>query len=149
MRGDKSMDEFVGIAIWILMGFLMVNASIMWFQSSDTFAEFDLNGTGMKTQDAVDYESVNTTDNCSTVSNNLLQYAPCVLSQSFGLVTGVTAWLWNLLTAWVSVLDLSLTNLGSIGYLMKIILIPFFALVQIFAIMVIGLRLAGIVRGGS
>jgi len=32
---------------------------------------------------------------------------------------------------------------------MKVVLIPFFALVEIFAIVVITMKVAGIVRGGS
>jgi hypothetical protein len=163
MRGDKDMDEFVGIAIWILMGFLMVNASIMWFQSSETFIEFDRAGTAMKPSNIATTDEIanlQTRQDCSTVSNNLFQYAPCFLgnlisnvtgglTEALGTVSASLSWFWNLLTAWVSVLSLALDNLGTIGQLMKVIFIPFFALVQIFSIIVITMKIAGIVRGGS
>jgi len=123
----------------------------MWFQGSDTFTDNSLNGIGTQSQNIVDTSNLQDlqTTTCDTSSNLLLQYAPCVLGQTLSLVTGALGWLWNLLTAWISVLSLSLSGLGTIGVLMSVILIPFFALTEVFAIIVIMLKLAGIIRGGS
>ena len=151
------MDDFLNIAIWILMSFLMINASIMWFQGSDTFTDNPSlnNGTGMQPQNVVDIDEFKTTQTlsaCATVSSNLFALPPCILEQMFNVIklgTGVLGWFWGLLTAWITVLNLSLNGLGTIGDLMKVVLIPFFALVEIFAIVVITMKVAGIVRGGS
>jgi hypothetical protein len=150
------MDDFLNIAIWVLMAFLMINASLMWFQSSDTFTDNpSLGGTGVQAQNIVDiddFKDSQTLSACATVSSNLFALPPCILEQMFNVIklgTGVLGWLWGLLTAWITVLNLSLNGLGTIGDLMKVILIPFFALVEVFAIVVITMKVAGIVRGGS
>jgi len=145
------MDEFLGMAVWILMAFLMVNASIMWFQTSDTFVDNGLNGIGVNDQNLIninELDSLQGTD-CSTVSSDLLQYPTCILGNTTNFVTTVIGWFWNLFTAWNNVLLLITSGLGSIGNLVYIILMPFFAIVEVFAIMVILLKLAGLVRGGS
>jgi len=152
MKEDDIMDEFLNLAIWVLMAFLMVNAGIMWFQGSDTFIDNGLNGVGAVNQNIVNVENTDSlqgTTDCSTVSSDILQYAPCVLGQTYNLITSVVGWLWNLLTAWTSVLFLITNGLGSIGLLVQVILFPFFALVEVFAILVLFLKFAGIVRGGS
>jgi hypothetical protein len=143
------MDEFLGLAIWILMAFLMVNASIMWFQSSDTFINNGLNGVGATTQTIVDYNGLQPDSSGSTATSEENQFPPGNLSDTFGLVTGAIGWFWNLLTAWVSVIFLITSELGEIGVLMQVVLIPFFALTEVFAIMVLAMKIAGIIRGGS
>ena len=143
------MDEFLGLAVWILMAFLMVNASIMWFQSSDTFIDNGLNGVGAENQNIIDYDNIRVDSNSSTVTSTESQYPSGTLGETIGLVTSGVGWLWNLLTAWFSVILLITIGLGTIGTLIQVILIPFFALVEAFAIMVLTMKVAGIIRGGS
>ena len=143
------MDEFLGLAVWILMAFLMVNAGIMWFQGSDTFVDNGLNGVSAVNQDIVDYNGLRIDSSGSNVSAEETQYPFGLITDTLGLVTSGVGWLWNLLTAWVSVLYLITSGLGSIGVLMQVILIPFFALTEVFAIMVLSMKIAGIIRGGS
>ena len=52
------MEQFLNIAVWILMAFLMINASIMWFQSSDTFTDYGLGGTNVQAQNIVDIDAL-------------------------------------------------------------------------------------------
>jgi hypothetical protein len=143
------MDDFLNIAIWILMSFLMINASIMWFQSSDTFTTYGLDGTGYQEQNIIDYNGLGIDVDASTVTSDELQYPPGILTNVLDLGTSITGWFWNLLTAWITVLNLTLSSIGAVGTLMKMVLIPFFVLVEIFAIIVIAMKIAGIIRGGS
>lgn len=145
------MEEFTNYAIWILMVFLSVNAAIIWFADTSTF---DDNGfaTGIQTDDTYNTADVNALTgsffgvSCDTANSNVLLYAPCALIQAQLVADNVIGSIWGLLTRWQGLLTSVLSPLPG-GALIVGILIPFFSLIQIMAILVIILKLAQIVRG--
>jgi hypothetical protein len=150
------MDEFTGIAVWVLMAFLIVNASIMWVGSDPFMAYNNVGVTALTTSTMgtiADANSSNTITvfgaSCSQATSDPIIIVGCGLANTVSTFAKVSQYFWGMLTAWVGVLNVILNPLGSIGVLFKNILIPVFALIEIFAIAVLLLRVAGIVRGGS
>jgi len=150
------MDEFTGIAVWILITYLAINAAVVWFDSSDTFQNAGISAGGFTTDtrfSETDLNSYNTNvfgADCSTVSaSDLINTTACGISQIYNSGAKLINALWNFVTAWTHLLDVILTPLGSFGELFKGILIPFFALVEFIAILIVTLRIVGVIRGGS
>lgn len=155
------MDEFTSIAIWVFATFLIVNSTIIWFANSNTFngTAFDVPGL-----EANNLFGVNDVDNleeqyydqeCSTVSPTDPQYASCVVNNLFDTFNAVASLpgkligaLWKFLTAWYNLLQVIFTGVPA-GDLFLGLLIPFFGIIQITSILVILMRVAGIIRGGS
>lgn len=150
------MDEFTNIAIWVMIAFISINATVIWFSTSTTFTEHGLSGQGLTATtmgSASELNSLQTTTffgiDCSGSSANPFLYAPCFIVKVIDTFNFVTNYIWNLLTAWVGLLDFVLSPFGSVGELFKMLFIPFFALVEITAIFVILLRVAAIIRGSG
>jgi hypothetical protein len=154
------MDEFTGIAVWILMTFLAVNAAIIWFDSSNTFQNMNLD-IGVTQNDAFGQNDINSASNsyyqqdCSTATSNAVDYSLCLIGSIGDTISTVTSLpgkiigsLWTLLTAWASLLNAILLPVPG-GTLFIKILIPFFGLIEFVAIFIITMRVAGIIRGGS
>lgn len=154
------MDEFTGIAIWVLMTFLVVNAAIVWFDSSSTFQTMNLD-IGVAQNDAFGQTDTNTSANsyyqqdCSTATSNAVDYSLCLVGSIGDTINTVTSLpgkiigsLWTLLTAWVGLFNAILLPVPG-GTLFINILVPFFGLIEFIAIFVILMRVAGIIRGGS
>lgn len=150
------MDEFTSIAMWIMIAFLMVNATIVWFGNSQTFQDYGIGIGGVKESDSFTENSIDTLQNvtlfgivsCNNVSPTDLAYGPCFLVQALEFFKYVSGQLWSFLTAWVGILDLILDNVPA-GELFKNILIPLLGAIEVMAIFVIVMRIAGIIRGGS
>jgi len=156
------LEEFTSIAIWVLMAFLVVNISIIWFAESDTFSDnASLQISGLTPNDTFGVTDLNTAadayynDECSTATASDPQYTGCIiqgLSNTIGsLVTlpgKILGSLWTLLTAWYYLL---IAVLGGVpgGSLFIAILVPFFGIIEFVAIFVITMQIAGIIRGGS
>ena len=154
------LEEFTSIAIWVLMAFLIINSTIIWFSTSDTFTEnANLQIAGLTPDTSYGVTDINSSSNsffgtdCATASSGDVEYSLCLLSNINPLnpdsipgkmITG----LWNLLTAWVNLLT---AILGSVpgGSLFLAILIPFFGMIEFAAIFVVLAQIAGIIRGGS
>lgn len=160
MRGETNMEEFTSIAIWVLMIFLAINASIIWFDNSSTFTDNGLS-TGITSNDSFGINDINESSqsyyktDCSTSTSNALDYSLCTLSSVGNVVTSVVTLpgrivegLWLLLTAWVSLLNTILLPVPG-GSMFINILVPFFGLIEFVAIFIITMKIAGIIRGGS
>ena len=150
------MDEFTGIAVWVLMSFLVINAAIIWVGQDSFMQANSLGATGLtpSTMGTVaDANSANSLTffgtSCSSASANPVTIVGCGLVNITNTLSKIGGYFWGMLTAWVGLLDAILGGLGSIGTLFKLILIPVFALIEMFAITVLVLRIAGIIRGGS
>jgi hypothetical protein len=147
------MDEFTSIAIWLLATYLVVSGVTVWFMNQPTFINNNLiTGTNQdSTYNEENMLSIRNTfnlDSCSSVEANPLAYGFCFLGQIVNLFTDLVGNLWNLLTGWMTLFNWILTPLPG-GSLFRDLLIPFFALIQFMAILVLSLRVGGIIRGGS
>jgi len=148
------MEEFTSIAVWILITFLAINAGVFWFANTDTFID---NGLAIGIAEDTSFNASSVGDlnasffgtDCSTVSATDLAIAPCAFLQVGSFTTKIYGALWNFLTGWVNLLNAILPNWIPASGLFKAILIPILAVIQIFSIFVILLKVAGIVRGGS
>ena len=163
------MDEFLGIAIWVILGFLIVNMSLIWFASQPTIAEkdnFGLQGLtpdfSLTTDDLNGLQSTIALTDCATASADALQYSGCLIAQFAGgivqsatgavtLIGKMGGLLWNMLFGWHTVLTQvlggNLYNYG--GKLFVDILTIIFGGIELGAIFIIFLKVAGIIRGGS
>jgi hypothetical protein len=150
------MDEFTSIAIWILVIYLAVNASIVWFSNSTTFVDAGWGIGGITSDDRFTESDLNSYNvnifgtDCSQVSaNDLVNTTACGISQIYNGGAKLINSFWNFLTAWSKLLDAIFTPLGTLGDLFKGILIPFLGLIEFVAILVVTLRIVGVIRGGS
>ena len=159
------MDEFLGIAIWVLMAFLIVNVSIIWVASQDGVTGTSLAIQGLTPDYTFSPTDVNTfkegvkTTECVQGSAFDPSYSLCLIGQFTGSIvqsaTGAVTFagkasglLWNLLFAWHTVLTAVLGNIGG-GSLFIYIFTIIFGGVEVFALVVFFMKIAGIVRGGS
>jgi len=150
------MDEMTSVAIWILITFLVINTGVYWFSSTDTFQD---NGLAVGVTDNTTFTASDSNSlmlsffgievDCSTASANPLLWGPCWLARTFVLVGEALDSLWSFGTAWVNLINVILPDWIPASGLFKAILIPIFFVIQFFAIFVITLRVAGIIRGGS
>ena len=156
------LEEFTSIAVWVFMAFLVVNVSVIWFATSDTFTEnSSLQIAGITPVDTFGVDDLNTAadayynDECATATASDPQFSGCViqgLSNTIGSLTTLPGKLlgslWTLLTAWYYLL---IAILGGVpgGTLFIGILVPFFGIIEFAAIFVITMQIAGIIRGGS
>ena len=146
------MDQFLDIAIWVFMTFMIVNAGVYWFAQQDTMIDNGLAVAGIT--ERTDFTEADQNifffgTDCSTASPTDLAYGPCFLARTFNAVTTGVDNLWTFLTSWTHLLDAILPDWIPASGLFKDILIPLFGIIQFFAILVILMRVAGIVRGGS
>lgn len=149
------MDEFTGIAVWILIIYLSINTAVVWFDSSTVIqnAGLSIGVTADSSYSQSDLNSFNTNifgADCSQVSaSDLINTTACGISQIYNSGAKFVNSLWRFVTAWSSLLDAILSPLGSLGELFLSILIPFFALIEFIAIFIVTLRIVGVIRGGS
>lgn len=143
------MDEFLSIAIWVLIAFLSINTAIIWFSTSSTFTD---NGLGLV--GGTDDNSFNQTQvtalqgtNCSTVSSTIFDFAICFFNQLVAISSSIISSLWGFLFAWTTLLTAILSVFGSAGQLFVNIFVPFFALVELIAILLLVSKIAAIARG--
>jgi len=152
------MDEFTGIAVWTLVIYLMLSTTVVWFSASDTFQ-----GTGFAIPTYEPTSIIFGVDNideikliffgviiadCSTVTPFDLAFAPCFLSQALFIVEQWLGGIWTFATAWTRLIEVIFTGLPGAS-LFRDLLTFLFGAIQLTAIVVIIMRLAGIVRGGS
>lgn len=156
------MEEFTSIAIWVLMAFLVVNTSIVWFASSDTFSEnANLQIAGITPNNSFGVDDLNTAKNayyneeCANALPSDPEYSGCIISNlantfnsAVSLPGKILGGLWTFLTAWYLLLVAVFAGVPG-GDLFVGLLIPFFGLIEFIAIFVILLKIAGIIRGGS
>ena len=149
-----ALEEFASISIWLLIIFLTVNTTIIWFGNSTTFSTNGLSVSGLNPDNSYGVDDINSSKNyfgttdCSTVSPTDLAYAPCFLVQTTSMFYKITNSLWTFLTAWANLLNVILNPLPG-GSLFSGLLIFFFGLIEASAIFVILMQIAGIIRGGS
>ena len=150
------MDEMTSVAIWILITLLVINTSVVWFSSTDTFID---NGLAIGVTENAKFTGEDSNAlmlsffgvevDCSTASANPLLWGPCWLARTFVLVGEALDTLWTFGTAWVNLVNAMIPDWIPASGLFKAILIPIVFVIQFFAIFVITLRVAGIIRGGS
>ena len=147
------MDEFTNIAIWLLIIYLAINSSIIWFAGQDTFVDNFTSIQGLTPNDAfgeadlVIFKGTFFETNCSVASDNPLTYIPCFLGKVATYFNTLAGQIWGLLTAWSNLLGAILP--GIIGSLVKEVIGPIFGGIAFVGFFVILLRVAGIIRGGS
>jgi hypothetical protein len=160
MRGETNMEEFTSIAIWVLIIFFSVNATIVWFDSSSTFTDNGLS-LGVTKNESFNIEKVeeSKTDyyskDCSTSTSNPLDYSLCLLSTIGDAITSfitlpgrIIGGLWTLSTAWIGLLQIILIIIPG-GQIFVDLLVVFFVIIQFTALFIITMKIAGIIRGGS
>lgn len=148
-------DDFTGIAVWIFIIFLILN-SVMLFVTTDPFYTTHIGGIeGMTEEEGFvigDEPVINffwISIECESVSATDLAFAPCFLARAIKIFDEFIKGIWNFLTGWTNILDLMIPDWVPGSQLFKNIAIPIFSIIHFFAIFVIILRVAGIVRGGS
>jgi hypothetical protein len=148
MRGDK-MDEMLSMSLWIMIAFMMVSASVMWFNSQTDISYFNL---GIKDYSGdsgqLDANKYTVTACEMTSLFDAPQYAVCFLNKITAPVVDVVSAIWNLLTNWQILLHNIFAAVPA-GDLFESILLPFFTIIEIGAAIVILMRLAAIVRGSG
>ena len=152
------MEEFSGIAIWILVVFLLVNTLVVWTSASPSLA-----GTGfvvpqqsqqtilfgLTSMEEIEFNFFNIiVQNCSTATPFDLAYGPCFLQRTIFVVDQIISAFWNFSTAWVNLINVMFTGVPG-GDLFISLFTFIFGAIQISAIGVLLMKLAGIVRGGS
>ena len=160
------MEEFLGIAIWVLIGFLIVNSTLLWFSAQPTIAganAFGLQGLtpdySLQPSDVNNLKTNIAAQDCAIASSGDLDYSLCLISQFAGsvvqsatnatsLIGKVSGLLWNLLFAWNTVLNATLGLIVG-GELFIMIFTLIFGGIEIAAIFIIFIKVAGIIRGGS
>ena len=147
------MEEFTTIAIWLLIIYLAINSSILWFNTLDEFSNNGLGINGLQENNTfvkgspVVINVLGLEVDCSTAQSNVFNFIPCSLANVTSTANQIKDDIWGLLTAWSNLLGAILPN--PIGVLIKRIIGPIFGGIAIMGIFAILLRLAGIVRGGS
>lgn len=149
------MDEFTGIAIWVLAIFLAVNVTAVWWDSSVDVQANGL-GLGVNNNPAFDMNDLLASYtnifgvNCSTISaNDVINGSICGIGQIWDSMTKITQTLWGLATGWTNLLTIIFTPFGSIGALFNLLLTIFFGIIEFVAIFIILMRVVGVIRGGS
>ena len=154
------MDEFTSIAIWVMITFMVISAAFGWFEQQTFFVDNGLViGTSVDeryNQAAIDAEKTHySTQDCSTTTANPLDYSLCFIGNISGTISSTLSLpgkiiygLWDLLTNWINLLENVLGGVPG-GSLITAILIPFLAIIELTAIFIILLRIAGVIRGGS
>lgn len=145
-------EQFSDIAIWILMCYLVVNASVSYFNSSTTFQQNNLVASGVTQDtryltDANIGKSVNflgTNLDCSPASPNALTAGPCFLAQATDGFTRIIQGFVGFLTNWINLLNVILPNWIPGAPLIKTILIPILVLIEVIALFVVVIQIAGI-----
>lgn len=155
------MEEFSSIAIWVFMAFLLANTMTIWFSESSFFTEtnFAIQGLqedtsfGLTAQEELRQAYYNQV--CAEALPSDPAYAGCLIStisNAFGTAISIPGrllgGLWNFAFAWHNLLTSIFTGVPG-GNLFTGLLIPFLTLIQITSILVIIMKIAGIVRGGS
>jgi hypothetical protein len=149
------MDEFVSIAIWFFMGFLLINTIMFWFQDTSIYPE--LGGVQGITQ-ATGFNDPSQENNltfffievdCSAVQATDPAFGPCFLQRALQTFNEFVGMIFNFLTGWVRLLNQIIPSWLPGADLFKAIAIPIFSIIQFFSFFVIVLRVAGIIRGGS
>ena len=160
------MDEFLGIAVWVLIGFLIVNSSLLWFASQPTISannSFGLQGLtpdfSLQPSDLNNLKTNVAATECTAASAIDPAYSLCLINQFAGAIvqsaTNATSFigkmsglLWNLLFAWNTILNATL-GLVVGGEIFIMIFTLIFGGIELGALFIIFLKIAGIVRGGS
>jgi len=156
------MDEFTSISIWIFAIFLIINGSIVWFATSDTFStnsNLAIQGITPNTlfgqEDVNDLKTAYYDESCATALPSDPQYAPCLVSNiantfntAVSLPGVIIGSIWTLLFSWINLLNAIFIGVPGKELFLGL-LIPFFGIIQITSIFVILMRIAGIIRGGS
>jgi hypothetical protein len=161
------MEEFTSISVWLLITFLMINATIVWFNDQPTFSDptLGLGVPGILPNNTFSPQDVNNLQNafysgldCSEVSAFDKDFGPCLIetiggflkpvTDAYNLTSSIFVMLWNFSTAWYHLLTAILTPLHG-GLLFRDLLAIFFGGIQVMAILVLLLRVASIIRGTS
>jgi len=150
------MDEMTSVAIWILITFLVINTGVFWFSNTTTFQD---NGLAIGVDDNTKFTATDTNAlklsffglevDCSTASANPLLWGPCWLARTFVLVGDALDTLWTFATSWINLINVIIPEWIPASGLFKAIITPILFVIQFFAIFVITLKVAGIIRGGS
>jgi hypothetical protein len=169
------MEEFTSIAIWLLIAIMAINTTIVWFANQPTFMDETL---GLSVPNVTDNSNFVTSDvnalknayytpklECSTVVITDQDYGPCVLQtigDIFSPITGAVGAVasgvgtvgafvqdvWNFAFAWAYLLDSITIGIPGAELFANLIKGLIFV-IEIAAIVVLVLKVAGIIRGGS
>jgi hypothetical protein len=140
------MDEMLSMALWIMIAFTTISASVVWFNSQSDISQFNLGLNGY-TQGSSLSASNYTNIRCEMTSLfEVPGYAICFLNQLVSPILGVVEGIWKLLTNWSNLVHAILVNVPG-GSLFELLIIPFLTIIEIGAAIVILMRLAAIVRG--
>jgi hypothetical protein len=139
------MDEMLSMALWIMVVFMTISATITWFGSQTDFpTQLGLIGLGSNT-----LLIPGTYVNVSCEMTSLFEapgYAWCFLGKITSPILGMVDAIWKLLTSWTNLLNAIFVNIPA-GSLFAGLLIPFLGIIEIGAVIVILMRLSAIIRG--
>lgn len=163
------MDEFTGIAVWLLISILAINVTIVWFGSQPTFADdsLGLNIPGITQNNTFASNDLNAlkenyyssqASSCNTITTNVADIPPCVyetlnglfkpITQGLSTIGGFISDIWNFAFAWASVINSIFSTVPG-GSLFAGIFNLIFGGIEIAAIVILLLKVVGIIRGGS
>jgi hypothetical protein len=142
------MDEFLSIALWIMVGFITINGMIIWFNSDPTFTQNGLGLDASATNSSYGQSYIDNAYNvsCDAVSSNIFSYAICYFNQLTSLANSLIGTLLNFLFAWTGLIN-AICSMIPGGDLFRIIFLPFLGLTEVTAILLIVMKLAAIARG--
>lgn len=140
------MDEMLSIALWIMVIFMTISATVTWFGTQpDMPTGLGLTGFSGSSIDVNAYQSSSCT---MTSSATPLDYAWCFVGKITEPVSQLVNGIWNLLTGWTNLLHAIFVGVPA-GDLFEGILIPFLSIIEIGAVLIILMRVASIIRGGG
>ena len=141
------MDEMLSISLWLIIAFMTVSASVMWFGAQTDFPS----GMGLTGYDSNTLINPDDYSNLTCEMTSLFEfpaYAFCFINQLTTPVFGVINAIWQLLTSWQNLLTAIFASVPA-GDLFGAILIPFFSIIELGAVIVLLMKFAALIRGTS
>lgn len=143
------MDEFLSIALWIMIGFIAINVMVTAFNLDTTISSNGLGLSGVGSSSAFNESDVNaySTSVCDTSSSSIFSYPICYFNQLVSMAFGVIDHLGSFMTNWITLLNVIFLPFGSYGTMFVNMLVPFLGLTELIAILLLVMKLAAVARG--
>ena len=142
------MDEITSIGIWFFVIILSINAGIVFLAAQPGIAENGLMPgiTPNTNLNNFDYSVPKAGVGGNTITSTEQEISNTWLGNMIKAADQITRFVRNLLFAWIYLLTGILTPLPGGAFFANIIL-PIIGLVQLVAFFIIGIRVAGVIRG--
>ena len=141
------MEEYTSIAIKILMVYLVINFAVITISTTDTFNDAGIGISGLTSDDT--FGSLPEVDDSSTASSTDVAYPFGFFSTMYSFYDMVYGALFNLVFGWTALLGALIPSWLPGASLFKGIFLIIFGVIQGMAMLVLIMKIAGIIRGGS